>query len=187
MAKDAHAQLELFSQINTALKGDSQISRNFFSSLKKHEKTVLVIIGFIVYGIVSFCFGIEKGKNSIRQAYQYHAAVINTPAAKPLLTPEQQPIQPVSKIITTQEVIVPAVLKTPSRKEGYTIQLVTFQSNKLAQKEAEALRKKGLSPLVISRGNYVIVCVGSFSNKDTARSLLSNLKKRYRDCFIRRL
>ncbi|TBR16023.1 SPOR domain-containing protein [bacterium] len=178
MVKDAHPQLELFSSINTPLNRDPQMSRNFFSYLKRYEKIVLLTIGFIIFGIVSFCLGVEKGKGNIRQAYQYRAVASNPP--------QEAPVQPALRVAPKQEVVIPVVLKA-SGGQKYTIQLVTFQSSRLAQKEVEALRKKGLKPLAIPKGSYVIVCVGSFSSKDTARSLLPDLKKRYQDCFIRRL
>ncbi len=187
MAKEAHSQLELFSSINTPFGREPKMSRNLFSYLKGYEKTVLLIIGFIIFGIVSFCVGVEKGKSNIRQAYQYRAIASNPTAIKPQVLSGQPVVRPAQRIIPRQEVIVPVVLKVPSVGQKYTIQLVTFQNNRLAQKEADTLRKKGFKPLVIPKGSYTIVCVGSFSSKDTARSLLSDLKKRYQDCFIRRL
>jgi hypothetical protein len=65
--------------------------------------------------------------------------------------------------------------------------VASYQSKTHAQKEAEALRKKGVTPLVLSKGDYIIVCVGNFSNRDAAKSLLLDLRKRYQDCYIRRL
>jgi cell division septation protein DedD len=39
----------------------------------------------------------------------------------------------------------------------------------------------------VTSGGYTTVSIGAFSNKDKATSVLSELKKSYRDCYIRRL
>ncbi|MCX5706632.1 MAG: SPOR domain-containing protein, partial [Candidatus Omnitrophica bacterium] len=70
---------------------------------------------------------------------------------------------------------------------GYTIQVASFNNKSYALKEAEFLKKKGLVPLLFSNGNYIILCVGNFPNKETAQPLLSELNKRYPNCSIRRL
>jgi len=69
----------------------------------------------------------------------------------------------------------------------YTIQVATFQAKNNAQKDIAALRQQGLAPVLLSRGKFSILCVGAFPNQETARSLLAELKKKYRDCYIRRL
>ncbi|MFH1127974.1 MAG: SPOR domain-containing protein, partial [Candidatus Omnitrophota bacterium] len=70
---------------------------------------------------------------------------------------------------------------------NYTIQVASYQTKKGAQKEAEIIKKKGLSVSVLSKGAYSILCVGNFKDKQKAKLVLVELKKRYRDCFIRRL
>ena len=56
-----------------------------------------------------------------------------------------------------------------------------------AQKEADSLKKRGFAPLILPKGTYTIVCIGNLSDQKTAKPLLSELKKRYQDCFMRRL
>lgn len=73
--------------------------------------------------------------------------------------------------------------------QNYTIQLASCRTKVSAQKEAELLRKSGFSPLILSKGSYIVVCVGNFSNQQAAKTLVSELKKRkrYQDCLVRRL
>lgn len=72
-------------------------------------------------------------------------------------------------------------------QDSYTIQVAAFKNRGLALKEAQLLAKKGLAPLVFAKGNYIILCVGKFSNQESARPLLDTLQKTYAGCRIRRL
>lgn len=70
---------------------------------------------------------------------------------------------------------------------GYTIQVAAFKNRELAAREAQSLSKRGLTPLAFAKGNYIILCVGKFSNQESAQSLLIQLQRIYADCRIRRL
>ena len=69
----------------------------------------------------------------------------------------------------------------------YTIQVASFKDGKYAQKEAVILKNKKFDVFVVSKGNFSIVCVGKFSNKEEANGTVSKLKKNYNDCLVRRL
>lgn len=166
------SQLELFSSTTKgAIETKAQTAtRSFFCYLRSYERVIITLIGLVITGIVSFSLGIEKGKKLANTKLES----IASPKIQKNLSPEKQ------------EVIKPPVVKDVAA-ENYTIQVASYQSKASAQREVEALRKKGLLPLVLSKGKYTVLCVGKFSNKETARSLLSELKKRYGDCFIRKL
>jgi len=70
---------------------------------------------------------------------------------------------------------------------SYTIQVAAFKNRTLALRQAQMLAKAGLSPLVFAKGNYVILCVGKFSNQESAQPLLIQLQRTYAGCRIRRL
>ena len=74
-----------------------------------------------------------------------------------------------------------------STLSGYTVQVAAFRSRELASREALILAKKGFSPLAFARGDYIILCVGRFSNQKSAQPLLEQLQKTYAGCRIRRL
>jgi hypothetical protein len=160
--KEDNLQLELFTQSKDTSDSRSRtFSKSFLAYIWNYEKTILIIIAVVITGIVSFSLGVEKGKRL--------AMLENSPAG----FVEQR-----------EEVIKQPV---PIEKENYVIQLASYKIKTHAQKEVELLKKRGLSPLVLSKGSYIVLCVGNISNKETARSLLSELKKRYRDCYITRL
>ncbi|MFH1190627.1 MAG: SPOR domain-containing protein [Candidatus Omnitrophota bacterium] len=70
---------------------------------------------------------------------------------------------------------------------GYTIQLATFKNKQLALQEAQRLLKEGLIPMAFAKGDYIVLCVGKFSNQESAQPLLIQLQRTYAGCRIRRL
>ncbi len=170
-------QLELFSGSGRPAE-TAGLNRNiFFGYIRGYEKIILIVMGFIVIAVASFSLGVEKGK-------------LNMASNLPTAGQKQETLIAKSKpvIINPVQVNPAQVQEISSSKPGnYTIQLASYQSKNLAQKEAGTLKKTGLAPLVISKGSYSILCVGSFNSKETARALLSQLKKKYQDSFIRRL
>ncbi len=70
---------------------------------------------------------------------------------------------------------------------GYTIQVATFKNKQLALREAQLLLKEGLPPLVFAKKDYIVLCVGKFSNQESAQPLLIQLQRTYAGCRIRRL
>ncbi|MFA5095813.1 MAG: SPOR domain-containing protein [Candidatus Omnitrophota bacterium] len=76
---------------------------------------------------------------------------------------------------------------TSSLAGTYTIQVAGFRDKAGARKEAEAIRKMGLSTMIFSKDGYFILCAGTFPDKDTALARAPQLKKRYVNSQIRRL
>lgn len=69
----------------------------------------------------------------------------------------------------------------------YTIQVAAFKNKGLALKTAKLLTEEGISPMIFAKGDYIILCVGKFSNQESAQPLLSQLQRTYAGCRIRRL
>ncbi len=181
MEKAAYSQLELFSREQdgyTPAKPQG-LGGSFLTYVRGYEKAILLIIAFALTGIVSFSWGVEKGKsltlsrNAQKQLYQQQTTTVVQPkAAVPGETQSQQPLTP-----------------RQNAWDGYTVQLASYQSKTSVEKEAELLRKRGFSPLALSKGKYTVLCVGNFSNLEQAKSLLSKFEKekRYKGCYVRRL
>jgi len=183
MEKSDSSQLELFSQQQGDYAQSTQSGSRFslFGYAKGYEKVILLIIAFITVGIISFSLGVEKGKRV--------AANITLPR-QVVTTDVQQPIKP----ITTTAVVVPPVQQpVVQQKEilvkGYTVQIASYKFKDSAKKEAELLKKKGLSPIIISKGQYTVLCVGNFSDRKSAELFLTQItkNKRYQGSTIRRL
>lgn len=184
MQSQDNIQLELFSQTKDFSDSKSRkASSSFLAFIRNYEKTILVIISLVVTTIVSFSLGVEKGKRlSMLKNTRLDTAFRIRPSDNTFSPKKQSPAPAI--IIKKEEDIKEA---NPPEKQGYIIQLASYKTKIHTQKEVELLKKRGLSPLVLSKGNYTVLCVGNLPNKETAQSLLSELKKRYRDCYIRRL
>jgi len=87
--------------------------------------------------------------------------------------------------------VLPVLAKTAVSEKvvdkGYTVQVASYKKESYAQKEAADLRKQGMDSLVLTKGSFVIVCVGRFGGQEEAKKMADKLKKRYKDCVIRSL
>jgi len=180
MDKEYNHQLELFSQTKDRSQTKTGVSKAFISYISQYEKTILIIIGFVITGIVSFSLGVEKGKSFILLKTDSHLDIAVLPrstlsvSAPKQMTKDQQ-YQPKEEDKLTEYI------------QNYTIQVASFLNRVNARKEADILKRKGLLPLVLPKGKFSIVCVGNFSKREDAEILLPKLKKQYQDCRIRRL
>ena len=186
-------QLELFSQTRGYSEQKRSIGNSFFSRLRIYEKAILISMGFIISAIVAFSLGVEKGKNlailktdmrfdtvNIKQPQMQFNRIKNTLSEKQPLT-ERKP----RAVIPRQDI---QILQKPRENlQNYTIQLASYTNRAYAQKEADALKKRGLKALIVSKGRYAVLCAGSFVDKENARASLLDLEKQYHGCFIRRI
>jgi cell division septation protein DedD len=88
--------------------------------------------------------------------------------------------------VTGQSEIVRAP-KSNIPAQAVTIQIASYKKREYAQREAEKLKKKGLMPRIIIKGSFSVLYVTASANKDSAKSLLAELQKEYKGCFIRRI
>jgi len=182
MKNEEGQQLELFSQTKEYNQKEARLSGLLLNFIWAWEKTILIVIGLIITGIVCFSFGVERGKRIVQLKTDSRLDIaLKTQKTQPKSAPKQadmqaQTAQPVKKGEELQELL-----------PNYTIQVASFINKTNAQKEADTLKKKGLSSIILPKGKFTIVCVGNFSNKEEAEFLLLKLKKQYQDCRVRRL
>jgi len=196
MEKANPYQLELFAHSNDQDLGKRQISNSFLRYIWVYEKAILITIGLLTTGVVSFCLGVENGKRIMMLKANSHLDIaIKKEAMTSIPVPQvrvnKQRYQPQSNV---RDTLSPKTENQPTITrevkeyiEHYTIQIASYRTKVHAQEEAEVLKKKGLSSFVLSKGKFSILCVGSFPKQESARPLLTELQKRYRDCYIRRL
>ena len=72
-------------------------------------------------------------------------------------------------------------------KAAYTIQVAAFKNKQLALREARLILNEGLTPMIFAKGDCIVLCVGKFSNQESAQPLLIQLQRTYAGCRIRRL
>lgn len=172
-------------------------------TLSLENLVVTGIVGLVIL-VVAFSIGVERGKRVVYRAEgaasPVQTTVINNRNGEEI---EQQP----SRAISEKELLQPAqviaqtageptnlsataeaIQKVAENISGkYTIQVASFRKEQHAKKEADTLKQKGYESLVLPKGDYSIVCVGTFENKDQAQSFSKKLKQQYKDFLIRRL
>jgi hypothetical protein len=175
MEKQDNFQLELFSQNADSDEIKRHTPNNaFLNYIRNFEKMILVIIGMATISIISYSLGVERGKNHIAAK-----TIIPMPVKIPNISDS------LPRAIEKQNNIEQQKIKEDIW--GFTIQLASYRTKTYAQKEADELKKKGFSPIIFTKGDYIVLCVGSFNNKESAQSMLSQFKNRYQGCYIRRL
>ncbi|MFH0791583.1 MAG: SPOR domain-containing protein [Candidatus Omnitrophota bacterium] len=146
-----NAQLELFSQDRNGGFEKKAASGGLLTYIRGYEKIILILIGFIITAVVSFCLGVEKGRRlAVRNAdSQLDMAVVQPVPQIPARTVSQKLIQPRPEIqagnirpIQTQDNMIKPIKNQDMG--SYTIQIAAYQTRANAQKEAEILKKKGV-------------------------------------------
>jgi len=187
------SQLELFSHSLGYSESKGRLTSYFLRRIWVYEKVILFTIGFIITAVIAFSLGVEKGKtlavlNSDARFDIAKRRQPNAEAARPkYISTQEQPLLERKNQTPVPKSETAAPLKSRDNLQNYTIQLASYKSRTYAQKEADTLKKKGLSPLIVSKGGYAVLYVGSFRDKENAKALLSELGKQYRGCFIRRI
>ena len=211
MNKEDLSQLELFSQGNgsqQAGRNDPAFSVSFLSYIRLYEKVIFVLIGFLVTAVIAFCFGVERGKTMAKEVTNARMDVAQAPvqAGRPVALPaaaapkaapaavvplKQYPVVPQPGMVASRRVNAPVAaagtVQVAAINGGYTIQVGSYAESGLAMKESANLKKKGFNALLVRKGKYMVLCVGNFTSKENAQSVLSQLKRTYGDCYIRRL
>ncbi len=201
------SQFELFPG-TTGESIESVAPRFIFSRVTlTFENLVVVLVTVIVGLIVAFSIGVEKGKRlTLAGPPEAQMAVPASPArmtvppvqvsssapvmAAPAVKPQPAPVMMAQTVAAEPATADPTVNNAPPEKgvdKRYTIQVASYKTQTYAQKEANALKRQGFEALVVTKGNFSIVCVGQFAGEDQAKTLLKKLKTRYKDCIVRSL
>jgi len=162
MERESNPQLELFSQPDDSSGLRANANNPLLERIWSYEKTILIILAMLVTGIIAFSLGVEKGK-----------MIVTAPLSAQAIVRKEVAVKPVSAVL--------------QQKGTFTIQVATFKTKANARREAEIIQKMGLSAILLTRGDYIILCAGNFPSKEAAQSLVAELNKHYGSCSIRRL
>jgi hypothetical protein len=176
------------------------------------EQIILVSIIFILASCFIFFLGVIRGKSLGEKVQRQIAApqavvqpvqsaakqvVVKTTSVKPqnaapaqtFLTAKPSASSVKSAEVKSQRVAAPttkSALTTLNLNKPYTIQLTTSKKKDLAEKEVDAIQKKGYFSFIIPSGDYFQVCVGQYATKDEAKNDLKIFGSKYKDCYLRR-
>jgi cell division protein FtsN len=182
----------------------------YFNGLKDKEELVkgrlpmnLRLDSIIIFGVImllllaaSFSLGVERGKHLMTAST--NKTGFETLEAN-FLAPEQT-VQSISPIAHSEELVnegnknpatesIDIALQTekvPVQKQ-YRVQVASFKKKDAAQKEAIRLQDNGYQAYHYKSGDYNVVYVEGRNTKEETEKILTALKKKYKDCLLRRL
>ncbi len=214
MNKEDLSQLELFSGNGSQQAGHNEpaFSVSFLSYIRVYEKVIFVLIGFLLTAVIAFCCGVQRGRTLAKEAVNTRMDLAQSSVAAPapaavarqkvypaapasqqpaVVASARVPAAAASRLVSDRQPAARASLAAspvvPVSAGGFTIQVGSYAESQLALKESASLKKKGFNALLVRKGKYTILCVGTFTSKENAQSVLSQLKRTYGDCYIRRL
>ncbi len=117
----------------------------------------------------------KVGQQPVAKKAGISAAIAVAPGAIAAKTAEESSKSPAGEV-------------APSGK--YTIQVITFTSQAVAEKHLKRLAEKGHKSFLISKGKYLHVCVDGFDSKEQADQILRKLKEQGiapKDAYVRPL
>jgi hypothetical protein len=163
-------------------------------TLSLESLVIFTILGIMV-ALFSFSLGVERGKHlaasaldeRVSAAWNVSARTMAVPAAVaiPAAIPSAPSVNRMNLLSRSVVVQRPGNIHGLSQTR-FTLQAATYGNEEWAQQDALFLKAKGFQSFLIKNGKYWLVCVGSFSTKDSAASLARKLPGQYRSSQIRR-
>ena len=184
-------QFELFPGASREAQ-DSEKPKFFFSSITLTLENIIVLTVLLFMGIiVSFSFGVEKGKRVVlaKSDILSQGHEVKPEALKVSEIPAEESTAVIAKQaenFVEKRVTESSILKGLP-ENFYTVQVASFKTRKYAEKEALNLKKKGYEIFIVQKGSYLVVCAGKFFEHDEAEGFSTKLKNKYKDCLVRRL
>jgi len=138
------------------------------------ENIVFTAIIVLLFVIVSFALGVERGRKlNIKQT-----ASIETES----VLPEKKFLSEKKELPAEEKPVVNKVLD-----KRYTVQLVSFRKEKVAEEEKAKLLKKGIDAFVVRSGSWYQLCAGGYPNMKEAEKAKEQFVKDYKGCFIKKV
>ena len=167
----------------------------------KLDQALVGAIAMLVLYVLVFSFGVEKGKRYAAEELKAERAkrehLVQEFRDKIFISAEPEPASGTATgpesggSVKTAPASAPAEIfsaKGEFPQGKYTIQLVTFTSDRIAQDKIKKLSGKGLQGFVIPSGKFKQVCVAAFESRQKASQVLGQLKSEGlapKDAFIR--
>lgn len=161
-----------------------------------YETLIIALIGVVLSASILFSLGVERGRS-----LEFSSAISSPGAVQPVTetTANEIKISPANVVIEqSAEVQKEATVKPEKKQEvvktapsaaadkPFTIQVASYKTRNLAEKELTRLKNKGYSSDILKKGDYFILCVGSYAKKELANQALPYWERRYKDCIVRK-
>lgn len=177
------------------------------TDLKKRNKVIipldtLVLLMVVVVLLLTLVFslGVERGRRIVANTnnagdeagtadtgnFTAMAADRNL-AAAPAEVKEEKSASVEQKIIEEKPPAAASQRLNQQQDKRYIIQVATYVKEAIALAEAEQLKKQGYAVSVSKKGNFIVLFIGEFTDREQAQKNMQVLRNKYKDCFIRRL
>jgi hypothetical protein len=188
MDKNRQVQKELFEDFVSH--GKTKHPKGLFNQKPKFsvvlyfEHIIFIAIGFVVLSALIFSIGVERGKSLIQAPRlvdiqdKINSELIQE-APKDITVNEQESIQRVEEI--------PSEAVSSEVVTAYTVQIASYTKKDTAEAYADRLKEQGLDAFTLEKGDYYIVCIGRFADKQKAESEMKTLRRTYHDCLVRKI
>lgn len=194
--KEQSLQKELFKEFEEpkkkVKKTDTILPKNYILFNVSYEQIIFITIGIIMLMVLLFSLGVERGKRLIYSKVSKEETRAGIVSIEDLKKDSTSPGPLVTETSTPEPKDEEAKIIEPKEEKGitsaklFTIQVIAYRSKRSAQDELIKLSKKGFSPFIIVGGGYYQICVGEYRDQDEAKGDLLELKKVYKDSFIRK-
>ena len=154
-----------------------------FAVTLKLDKIVFISIVIIMAMVVLYAVGVEQGKSQSERV-QSLAIVQKIPQRPATIIPAPQ------SIVSNKIAPAPVGMSAPSGKAAakpYTIAVSAMSKKETAAAEVKKLRANSLDAFVMYREPYYVVCVGSFEDKTSSRSVqeLNRVKRFNKEAYFK--
>jgi len=133
------------------------------------ENVVFISIIVIMCIIVAFALGVERGRRLAE-------GVTREPVPQASKAPE-----------SLTKPIKASAGEMKEAKKVYTIQLISYKTEKRALTEQSALREKKIDTFIVLSGKWHQVCTGGYEVTKDARKAMEAFKNDYKGCFVRKI
>lgn len=152
----------------------------------RFDQMIGLTLVLLVFFVLTFSWGVEKGRRASHESQVLRAAPVALPAAEPVLdaapalakvaAPRRaDEFVPREVPITVAELPKP-VAKVTKPEGKFTIQHATYITQTAADREIQKLAKRGYSSFVIPSGKHRQVCIAAFESRENASQLLKKLR-----------
>lgn len=177
---------------------DTVFPKTRFAVTLSLERIVFISIGVIMLMVALYALGVEKGKSSnrvvsplqrIRDVKRAQVAVV-APSTPPIASQTRSavPAPEVKTNIQAKNAAMPSqsqpVVSQPAERP-YTIVAAAFSRQESAASEVARMKADRSDAFVLQSGSYYLVCVGSYTTKESAQKMLTSLRLRYKDAYIK--
>lgn len=157
-----------------------------------YEDLLFGALGLILVLLGGFCLGVERGKGlTFRQPVLEPSEGVSSTVAHAEARSSAESESPVPVVPVIPVAISRPPQETspgPSAARGvYAIQLASYVGQQPAQEEVRRLSRQGTTAQVIRQGKYYELRAVGFRSWAEAKEALADLRKTYRDAFIKRL